>query len=314
MDKPRALVTGANGFIGSYLVEELIRQGWSVVCLTRQGVGPRHKKNITTMQADLSDPQGLDKTLRCAGGLDVYFHLAARMSNLNDDRLSPYVQTNVLGTSILIDHFLASGAHSFIYASGVAIIGKPIDLPITEAHPVRPNSPYFVSKLAGELICEEVRLSTGRSITSLRISSPYGPGMQENTVLPCFVRAALEGREIILYGTGSRTQNFVHISDVIQACLKATQSEGGVFNVGGAVDISMLDLARLVLSCKLGSKSRIVHIGRKDPQENCRWRLDLSKAASGLGYEPTVSIEKGLANYSAFQKKGEMFVPWWIIP
>ncbi|MBA4392208.1 MAG: hypothetical protein C0407_01515 [Desulfobacca sp.] len=312
-DKPRALVTGATGFLGGYLVKELRRQRWEVVCLTRRPVRPREDSGIATFMGELNDPDDLKSALKKAGEVDVYFHLGATMPHEDlETRIVPYARTNVLGTAVLLDNFVAAKGRSFVYASGVYVIGFPKYIPINEDHPISANTNYYLtSKLAGEQFCEVIRQQTGGLISSLRIASPYGPGMPMNTVLPHFVRQALDGRQITLLGSGSRTQTFVHARDVVQSFLKAAEGPGGIFNVGGLQAITMKGLAEKVIELIPSTKSAIIYKDEKDPQEGYDWVLDLTKATQQLGFTPEVTLETGLAEYIDSVRSGQRYLPWW---
>jgi UDP-glucose 4-epimerase len=307
-----ALVTGATGFIGSHLVTELRRLDWSVVCVTRRPVASTDPA-ITCVYGDLSSPESLEYTREKVGPVDVVFHLAARMpTSCSAKETYDFLKANVLGTAMLLDSFLRLEASAFVYASSLPVIGKPLQLPITEKHPIKPTHPYLVSKIAAELVCEQIRLSEGRRVVSLRITSPFGPGMPETTVLPRFVRLALASKDIPLFGSGARTQNFVHVSDVVRACILAAQGQAaGVFNVGGAYAISMRDLADLIVGVVPRCSSQVVSLNVPDPQEDHRWDVDLSASRRALGYEPQVLLEDGLEDYIAFLQSEHSLMRWW---
>ncbi|MBN2562493.1 MAG: NAD-dependent epimerase/dehydratase family protein [Phycisphaerae bacterium] len=312
MAEGRALVTGAVGFIGSHLVVHLRRKGWTVVALSRRSISVRDDPGITVLKADLNEPKQLADAVAQAGEVAAFFHLAAHVPRQSRTiGCAPFVRTNVLATSVLLDLFEASSADAFVNASSISVIGVPVHLPIREDHATAPTHPYAASKLAAELIGEEVRRRTGRRLVSLRIASPYGPGMAESTVLPRFARAVLSGQDIELYGRGDRTQTFVHVRDVVSALMSAAQQGAGVYNVGGPFDVSMRDLARLAIELVPDTKTRIVHLDRRDPQETYRWCLDTSKAARELGYEPRVSLQEGLAGLIQCFRTGEPPSSWW---
>lgn len=303
----KAIVTGATGFVGRALVEELLRLGWDVECLCRKAV-PSERRGVTCRRGDLLDPEGLAEAVRQSGGASALFHLAAVLPThvpTPDD--ATYLRANVLSSVRLFDAALEAGIERVVYASGISVIGAPTHLPITESHPLAPLSPYLISKLGGELHAERFRRTLGLNITSLRIASPYGPGMNIGSVLPRFVQAVLKGEDLTWFGSGARSQNFVHASDLTQAFVRsAAHSGGGVFNVGGAESISMRALAGLVIELVPRTASVARAAGKPDPQENQRWDLDLFRAREQLGYVPSVSLRQGLAQYiaSVAEKEG----------
>lgn len=290
------MVTGGTGFIGRHLVSRLREMGWSVVSVTRRKV-TASDPGITCVYGDLSQPETLEYSREEVGPIDAVFHLAARMPTSRDiEETYDYLHDNVLGTTRLLLTFLRLEAAVFVYTSSISVIGQPLHSPVTEQHPTYPTHPYSVSKLSAELVCEQIRRSEHRSIASLRLTSPYGPGMPTNTVLPRFVQMAQASQDITLYGTGARTQNFLHVSDAVHACILSAQHHvSGIFNVGGPRDTSMKSLAELIV--KLIPGSRIAYPGIPDPQEDHRWAVDSRKAQQAFDYTPAVTLEAGLKDY-----------------
>jgi UDP-glucose 4-epimerase len=309
-----ALVTGATGFIGNYLVRELRRLNWRVFCLTRQSLNSEDP-GIDCVSGDLTQPGTLERVWRQVKGVDTVFHLAAQLPTDDateiDDVL--FYETNAVATMKLLKASIDAGVASFVYASSLTLIGKPRVLPITEDHPVSNFHPYFISKFCGELYCETVRRTENRRVSSLRITSPYGAGMSERSVLSRFVHLAMGSKDIELFGSGNRRQNFVHVEDVIRAILLAADTQSpGVFNVGGACSISMKDLAALVLRLVPGREHALRNNGLPDPQDDYFWDVDLSRAERFLAYHPEVSLEEGLSHYIAFSRKNIPVSKWWI--
>lgn len=308
----RALVTGGTGFIGRHLVKALLESGWNVVCLTRRGLTPA-EPNLTCINADLSVPQSLDLTPGAVGRIDAIFHFAAQLpvpSREIDPKL--YSQANELGTTCLLQAFLRLQATVFVYMSGLPVIGKPLELPIIETHELRPEHPYLASKLAGEQLCEDLRRRSDFKIVSLRLTSPYGHGMPEHSVLPLFVNAALSSRDICFHGSGRRTQNFIHVSDAVNACLLAATSDtAGLFNIGGPSSISMHELAAMIVSLVPGCRSRVIPSGMPDPQEDYRWEVSLALSRKILGYVPQTTLAAGILEYIDFLSSGKKPYQWW---
>jgi UDP-glucose 4-epimerase len=306
----RALVTGATGFIGNYLVLELRRRGWNVVCMTRRPVETKDA-DIQYVQADLLQPAQLDGILGAAGPVDSVFHFAALLPAASTSA-EQYLLANCVATSRLLELAGEMGVRSFVYASSLPVIGAPEQLPITEEHSVRPKHPYHLSKLCGEMACEMARRMENRNISSLRITSPYGAGMSPNSVLSRFVSKALQSEEIQWMGSGSRAQNFVHVTDVVAAALLAVETgRPGVYNVGGSETTSMQELARLVTKLTPGTRSKVSASGKPDPEEGCRWEVDLTRSAAALGYRPKVPLDHGLAEYIARMQSRQETVYWW---
>jgi UDP-glucose 4-epimerase len=307
----RALVSGATGFLGNLLVLELRRLKWEVLCLVRKPVCAGDG-GIRTVEVDLLHPDFPGGDAAGLGKVDAVFHLAAQLpdASVTDDAV--YFRTNALGTARMLHLADELKASSFVYVSSIGLIGKPERLPVTEAHPVHIRHPYFGGKFAGELFCEMARKSEKRKIVSLRIASPYGPGMAPATVLPYFVGRALGSEDLLWFGSGQRTQNFIHSSDVVRACLFAAQTgQPGIYNVGGDRSINMRELASLIVELCPGCRSAVRAAGKPDPQEDERWELDLSRAKTGLGYSPAVPLREGLGDFIAFTRSKASARRWW---
>ncbi|HUU28064.1 MAG TPA: NAD(P)-dependent oxidoreductase [archaeon] len=294
----RALITGATGFIGSHLVSELRRLGWQAVCLVRRDV-EWNDKDIFCIKGDLLNPDSLDLKVSRIGQIDVIFHLGAVLPSKGQNySTSQYRVANTLSTIKLLEIALNSRIPYFVYASSLQVIGKPEYSPVTENHPASPIHPYLLSKLSAELACEMFRINEGLAVTSLRITSPYGDRMSQHSVLPFFVQQASNSQDIELFGSGQRTQNFVHVKDVVSACLLAANTpDPGVYNIAGPSSISMKALAEMVVRLTPGSKSKIVFGGKPDPQEDYRWEVDLSRSSNRLRFYPRIDLEQGLADY-----------------
>jgi UDP-glucose 4-epimerase len=308
----RALLTGATGFIGSNLATELCKQGWEVVCLTRQPVESKDPR-ISVIIGDLLQPESLHSHSFEFSKIDVLFHVGALLPGKKSGFCAnDLFIVNAVSTYQLLKMALQSGIRSFVYASSLPVIGKPKQLPISEDHPVRPLNMYLLSKLAGEMACEMMRDTENLCVSSLRITSPYGKGMKVYTVLPKFVHRALQSKDIEIYGTGQRTQNFIHVSDVVQAFLRAAETNSpGVYNVAGYESCSMQQLAELVIQQVPESKTRIIQSGQPDPQESYRWDVDLSRSKKNLNFTPRISLLNGISDYIDWVKSEEPITHWW---
>ena len=288
----RVLVTGGRGFIGRHLIRALLESGNEVV-----HVGRRPLVDVSDVveyvNVDLANRGALEHALSAVDRCDAIFHFGAKMHGEGGE-LWDYAEVNAGATESLLRCAAEWNVNKFIYASSIGIVGYPSVLPVSETHEVKAATPYHVSKYMGEALCEYFGRQ-GLPTVSLRLTSPYGPGMASTTVIPKFLKRARESKPIILYGTGSRSQNFVHVSDVVSAALLALKSSAvGVFNIGGASSLSMKELAGLVRDAVEGSQSPIEYSGEADTQEDMRWDIALEKAERALGYQPAVSLPDGL--------------------
>ena len=303
----RAIVTGGTGFIGNRLVLSLVRNGWEVTCVVRRNLTPRWER-IECRTAELD---ALDRV--SFGNVDCVFHLAATLDRPGCTA-HQYLMANGGGTTAVLELAEACGARSFVYTSTQLVIGKPAEVPFDTNHAARPESPYAMSKLAGEMACEMFRRSGRVAATSLRLTSVVGAGMPCRSVLPLFARRALRSEDVTYHGAGARVQNFVHVEDVVRACALAAEHPGsGVLNVGGD-SLSMRSLAELVVQSTPGSGSRADASGLADPQEDYRWIPDLSRTQAAIGYRPSRSMKTFLPEYVESIRTSGPLERWWTEP
>ena len=304
----RALITGATGFIGRHLVSALLESGDELVCLIRGNVTSHHRA-IITEQADLNDPRVFDALESKIGKINVVFHLAAALPSAGLSR-HQFEEINGAATERLLVLANRLGASHFVYGSSLSVLGWPKILPVTEEHPLDPATDYGLSKLRGERACEAMRCSGAIAASSLRLSSPYGPGMGDSAVLPRFVAKALKGGRVEWYGSGSRAQDFVHVSDVVTGLRAAAVTcDPGVFNIASGTTLSMRALAERVTREVPGSTAHGAQ--DPDPQEGIVWEVAISAARHRLGYYPKIAFDHGLRDYIAFARDGQRHDAWW---
>lgn len=289
----RCLVTGATGFIGRQLVCELIKSGHEVLCLTRKPVVPKSNA-IEVLVGDLLDPELTGIVEQRAYGFEAVIHAGGMLPFAKPNDLGLFMDANATATVRLLDRCSKMKVRRFVYLSSISVIGDPQFLPVTEKHPTRPLDTYSLSKLAAELACSHYRSSPMTAI-ALRITSPYGVGMRPHTVLPSLVEKALSSAPFGWYGSGQRSQDFVHVDDVVAACkLALASSISGVFNVASGQPVSMRHLAESVASMVPGASP--MQVGQVDPQEGRNWEIDIS-AAKAIGFSPRVAFQDGLRGY-----------------
>jgi len=283
----RILITGASGHVGGAIASHLIDCGHEVI-----GVGRRTLVH-PYLQADLSDAAFLATVTAAVPVCDAIVHAAAAISHDNSD--PAITLTNCLGTQQVVALAKQWQVQSLVYLSSVPIIGRPIQHPITEEHPLAPPTAYHASKLFGEHL---VQLS-GLNGAILRLTSPVGPGLAAGRIFSVFVQRSLAGEPIQLAGQGTRQQNYVDVRDIaraVEACVREQVS--GVYNIAGARAISNYDLA---VACRdtLGSKSKIGFSGKPDAEEGVVWDVSVAKAAMVYGYVPQFSVEDSIRAVAA---------------
>ena len=301
----RFLVTGADGFLGRYLVRGLVDNGWHVCALTRKPVFSRHDQ-IETFTFDLLDKSSLSLSPSKIGSIDGVFHLAALMPNAVYSS-EKFIEGNGVATEILLAQCLQHSVKHFVYCSSIGVIGKPQYHPIDMRHPVNPLHPYFLGKLKGEQACRD----TGTDITThiFRLTSPYGASMRANSVLPLFIDRALDKQTLTWHGSGSRAQDFIYIDDVIRAFISTIGAkQSGEYCLGSGKATSMQQLAMYIAS--LFSGTALSTSGLDDPEEGVIWEADIKALARNLNFMPHVYLEEGLAKYlAALNKPVEN---WWL--
>ncbi|HEY98286.1 MAG TPA: SDR family NAD(P)-dependent oxidoreductase [Dehalococcoidia bacterium] len=293
------LVTGATGFIGSYLCREMVRRGNNVFALSHSGKTQKvqqllqHKK-FHLLNGDIVDADMMTAVIRDNHITDV-FHLAAKLpdgSSLAD--LQAYFDTNTRGTFNTLEAACQNDVTRFVYASTMSVYSEPPQyLPVDESHLASPLTPYGITKLAGEHICN--MFSERLSLVILRFGGVYGMYQNERDVMPVFIKQALHSQLITVYGNGEQSTDFVHVDDVISGTLLAWEKgEPGVYNLASGEETRIIDLAEKIRSIA-GSKSEIT-LSNNNTDRPFRFVLDISKARQALGWSPR-PLAEGLTEY-----------------
>ena len=296
----RALVTGGAGFLGSYLCEALVAEGYSVVALDNLLTG--REANLATLvreprfellQLDIIEPFD-------AGVVDYVFHFASPASPI--DYMIHGVETlqvGSLGTFHALD-IARRYAAKFFLASTSECYGDPLEHPQKEnywgnVNPVGPRSVYDEAKRFSEAATMAYHRYYNLDTHIVRIFNTYGPRMQINDgrVIPNFMKQALRGEEITIYGDGTQTRSFCYVADEIEGILRLARSdEHQPVNLGNPNEFTMVECAQRVLAVT-GSKSKLTFqpLPQDDPKQR---RPDISRARALLGWEPKTDLETGL--------------------
>lgn len=293
------LITGAAGFLGSSLANQLAREGHQVRGLDDLSTG--HPQALSTdvhfTRGDVSDRPKLWTLLQ---EVDVVYHLAARVS-VPESVLYPrdYNNVNVGGTVALMEAMRDVGVRRVVLTSSGAIYGDIAEQPLRESVTPNPRSPYAVSKLAAEYYVRTIGGLWGIETVSLRIFNTYGPGQHmppsHPPVVPHYLRQAQRGGTLVAHGDGSQTRDYVYVDDVISALIAAATApniNGLVINVGSGIETSIRDLIKCVLDVTGGNPE--VLYNAKTPGGVSRMRADLTLAQEKLGYRPSIKLDNGL--------------------
>lgn len=298
MECLRVLVTGGAGFIGSHLVKALLRAGHFVRVLDNFSTGSMDNivdvaRDVEIVVGDVRDYSVVEK---CVRGVDVVIHLAALIDVAESiERPDLYFEVNVIGT-----HNIAKacrGVNVLIFASSSSVYGDPLKIPIPEDHLLSPRSPYAASKAAGEALIQAFSSIYGYRPIILRIFNVYGPKQSRAYagVVIEFIRRVLRREPPIIYGDGEQTRDFIHISDVIDAIMKAMNIERarGVFNIGSGKAVTINQLAKLILKTLNREDLKPVYAPPR-PGDIKHSIADITKSRKILGFEPKISLEEGI--------------------
>jgi nucleoside-diphosphate-sugar epimerase len=301
----KALVTGAAGFIGSHLSERLLDHGAEVTaldCFTDYYPRALKEANIARVRsrpgyrfvessiADADLPALLD-------GKTHVFHLAAQAGVRKSwgREFQVYTSLNVDATQILLESCVGRPLERVVYASSSSVYGDVAPIPMREDAYLQPVSPYGVTKLAAEHLCHLYYANYGVPAVSLRYFTVYGPRQRPDMAFNKFIRAALGGQPIAMYGDGKQTRDFTYVADAVAATMAAGDRgrPGAVYNIGGGSRVSMLEILNLLR--RLTGRTLDV---RQEPAQKGDMRdtfADTTRAQADLGFAPTHTLESGLS-------------------
>lgn len=305
--KLKALITGAAGFIGSSIARRLLSEGHTVIGvdaltdyysieLKRQNLSDTQTEKFTFVHADLNELD-LDELL---AGVDIIFHEAGQpgvRKSWGDD-FSIYTSQNLNATQRLLEAAKRSKSlRRLVYASSSSLYGDAQSYPTAETDLPQPISPYGVTKLAAEHLCTLYGRNFGVPTVSLRYFTVYGPRQRPDMAFTRFIRAALVGDEISIFGTGEQIRDFTYIDDVVEANMLAAFTDsvepGAVFNVAGGSSISVNEVLDVIEGIA-GRPLRINRIGSV-PGDVFRTGGLTREIEMALGWKAKVPIEEGIA-------------------
>ena len=306
----RALVTGCAGFIGSHLVESLLADGWSVVGVDSFLDNYEASEKRLNLQAaseweefELHEADLADAALhRFVDGCDVIFHLAAEPGVRDSwgQRFESYVRNNVLATQRLLEAAKQEPAARFVYGSSSSIYGQAELLPTPESTLPRPFSPYGVTKLAAEHLCQLYYGNYGIPAVILRFFSVYGPRQRPDMAAERIATALARGGRFEVYGNGEQSRDVTYVDDAVTATIAVMEAgrTGSLYNVGGGSETSLREMIELCQ--KISGRELDVHYGAAATGDVRRTAADCSAIRADVGWLPQTSLEDGLTSQLAW--------------
>jgi nucleoside-diphosphate-sugar epimerase len=296
------VVTGGGGFIGSHIVEELLRRNQTVKVIDNFSTGRRENvsafgRDIELLELDIADAPDLARHLR---GADYVIHQAA-IPSVPKSIIQPVPShhANVTGTFNLLLAARDAGVKRFVYASSSSLYGDSLTLPKHEGMMPNPLSPYGAQKLFGEMYCQVFTRTYGIETAALRYFNVFGPrqdpSSQYSGVLSLFITAVLQGRQPTIYGDGLQSRDFTYVKNVVEANLLACTAPGiagETFNVACGDRITVNSTLQVINKIS-GTDINPIY-GDPRPGDIKHSQADISKAQSKLGYDPQINFEEGL--------------------
>jgi UDP-glucose 4-epimerase len=320
----RILITGGLGFIGSNLAIRLVREGARVaICDAMiEGYGGNFE-NVREVRADVeihvADVRDESAMAGLVEGRDVVFHLAAQVSHVMSlSNPYPDIDINIKGTAALLEACRKHNPEAVVVRSGTrGQYGPAVSLPVSEEAPSDPRGLYEISQLSAEMICRTYTRIHGIRTVPLRLTNVYGPRAQMKHphfgVVNWFVRLALDGKPVPIFGTGGILRDFLYVDDCVEALVRAAEEPaaiGEIINVGNDRASTFLEVAKLLQDLVPGTAIEFTDFTpERKAQEPGDFVSDISKIRRLLAWEPTVDLREGLSRTVQFyrERRGDYF-------
>jgi len=297
----RLLVTGGLGFIGSNFIKKVIREtDYEVTNLDKvtYAANPMNLKNIENnkhykfIKGDICDKKIVKEALK---DVDAVIHFAAESHvDRSLDDYSPFIETNVTGTTVLLNESLNSKASLFLQISTDEVYGQTIDGTFLETDALHPRNPYSASKAAAEMFVNAFKETYGLPTIITRSSNNYGPYQFPEKVVPLFVTNLLEGKKVPLYGEGKQIREWIHVEDNCAGILTAIEKgkKGEIYNISSGEELKNIELTKKILS-QMNFGEEMIQKVEDRKGHDFRYALNSTKIRA-LGWRPKYTFEEGL--------------------
>jgi len=314
----KLLVTGGAGFIGSNFIKRQIIQnplGVVNICVLDKLTYAGNLNNFTKselqqfelVQGDIRDASLVEKLMKDA---DIVVNFAAESHvDRSITNASEFVQTNILGTQVLLENSVKFEVQKFVQVSTDEVYGSIDDGSWDEDCKLLPNSPYSASKAGADLLVRSYNQTFGLNTNITRCSNNYGPYRYPEKAIPLFITNLLQDKEIPVYGTGSNVRDWLHVSDHcrgIELVIKRGR-KGEIYNIGGGTEVTNIQLAKKIVSLLQKDSSKIEFVKDRLGHDK-RYSVDTGKISRELGFLPEVDFEDGLLDTVKFYESNP---EWW---
>lgn len=308
LNQKKVLVTGADGFIGSHLVERLVEKGANVRALSYYNsfndwgwLDSLDRKTLSEVEVICGDVRDANFMKKAVSGCGAVFHLAALIA-IPYSYVAPdsYIQTNITGTLNALQAAREHGVQKFVHTSTSEVYGTARYVPIDEKHPLQPQSPYSASKIGADMLALSFYNSFSTPVAVVRPFNAFGPRQSARAVIPTLITQILAGRREIKLGALSPRRDFNYVKDTVEGFVKAAECDravGDVINIGSGVEHSVGQLVELLKKIT-NSDFMVAADGSRMRPENSEVERLLAcnrKASEVLGWSPAYSFEEGLS-------------------
>ncbi|MGA3292210.1 MAG: SDR family NAD(P)-dependent oxidoreductase [Candidatus Microgenomates bacterium] len=305
----KVLVTGGAGFIGSHLVDVLVKKGAKVTVVDNLFSGylsnlELSKEKIIYKNIDIRDKEKLRKIMR---GQEIVFHLAANADvPYSVQHPEEDFEINIMGSYNVLQNALKNKVKKIVFASSAAVYGDPIYTPVDEMHPTVPISPYGASKLATERLGYSYYKTYGLPFVTMRIFNTYGVRQSRYVMYDLLKRLYKDDSRIEVLGSGNQRRDYSYVSDTVAAFILAAESDnsnGQVYNIAGGKTISIKRLVEMLTKVLKIKKINIRYTGKSWAGDINVLSADISKIRKELKFTPNVPLDEGLERLDTWLKE-----------